>query len=220
MAKNQKPAINVNFNADDVWSAACAAQRINGSYVKLALISESDPSLTKLSNRMIVQQFLADPFTITDEDREEGKKVRSFFQAYTFKILQGKALNEFNNTAMLIANRDVITSTYDVAVIASLPASYERGVKLQTVEQRINWARGGYVGSVGNKIEIANLEVLKCIYSEKWGTHFATCITSEDQVLFFAIKNRLEVGKTISIQGAVKGQRDNTTQLNRVKVVQ
>ena len=118
----------LNHNADDVWGAAVQAQRINGSYVKFSMISESDPSLTKLSNRMIVEKLLADPFTITDEDREEGKKVRAFYQAYTFKILQGKKLNEFDNTAMLIANRDVITSTYDVAVIASLPSVYERGV--------------------------------------------------------------------------------------------
>jgi hypothetical protein len=218
MARFQKPV--VNFNADDVWGAAVAAQRINGKYVKLSMISESDPAINQQSNRQIVNSFLADPFTITDEDREEGKKVRAFFQAYTFKILQGKALSDFNNTAMLISNRDVITSDYDVAVITSLPASYERGVKQQTVDQRINFASGGYVGTVGNKIQVANVEVLKCVYSEKWGTHFATCITSEDQVLFFAIKNKLEVGKTISIQGAVKSQRNpNTTQLNRVKVI-
>ena len=218
MARYQKPV--VNYNADDVWGAAVAAQRINGAYVKLSMISESDPAINQQSNRQIVNSFLADPFTITDEDREEGLKVRAFFQAYTFKILQGKALSEFNNTTMLISNRDVITSDYDVAVITSLPSSYERGVKQQTVDQRINFARGGYIGTVGNKIQVANVEVLKCIYSEKWGTHFATCITSEDQVLFFAIKNKLEVGKTISIQGTVKGQRNpNTTQLNRVKVV-
>ena len=218
MARYQKPV--VNYNADDVWGAAVAAQRINGKYVKLSMISEYDPAINQQSNRQIVNSFLADPFTITDEDREEGLKVRAFFQAYTFKILQGKALSEFNNTAMLISNRDVITSDYDVAVITSLPSSYERGVKQQTVDQRINFARGGYIGTVGNKIQVANVEVLKCIYSEKWGTHFATCITSEDQVLFFAIKNKLEVGKTISIQGTVKGQRNpNTTQLNRVKVV-
>jgi hypothetical protein len=218
MARYQKPV--VNYNADDVWGAAVAAQRINGKYVKLSMISESDPAINQQSNRQIVNSFLADPFTITDEDREQGKQVRTFFQAYTFKILQGKALSEFNNTAMLISNRDVITSDYDVAVITSLPSSYERGVKQQTVDQRINFARGGYVGTVGNKIQVANVEVLKCVYSEKWGTNFVTGINDEDQVVFFAYKNRLEVGKTISIQGTVKSQRNpNTTQLNRVKVV-
>jgi hypothetical protein len=121
---------------------------------------------------------------------------------------------------MLISNRDVITSTYDVAVIASLPASYEKSVKRDDVDRRINFASGGYISTVGNKVNVTNVEVLKCVYSEKWGTNFVTGITSEDQVVFFAYKNQLEVGKTISIQGIVKGQRNpNTTQLNRVKVM-
>lgn len=217
MAKYQK--LVLNHNADDVWAAAVQAQSINGSYIKLSMISESDPELTKKSNRMIVEQLLADPFTITDEAREQGKKVRSFFQAFTFKILQGKALSEFNNTAMLIANRDVISSTYDVAVIASLPSSYERGMKQQDVEQRINFASGGYISAIGSKVE-TTIEVLKLVYSEKWGTHFVTGINSEDQVVFFAQKSLMEVSKHYTIQGTVKSYRNpNTTQLNRVKVI-
>lgn len=217
MAKYQKPVLN--FNADDVWSAACAAQRINGRYIKLSMITESKPDNPQVSNRAIVEGLLADTFSITDEDREQGKKVRSYFQAYTFKILQGKELSEFNNTAMLIANRDVITSTYDLAVICSLPSSYEKASKRDDVDRRINFARGGYVGTVGDKVNVT-VEVVKRIWSEKWMTSFVTGITAEDQVVFFAFKNELEIGKTISIQGTVKGQRDpNTTQLNRVKVI-
>jgi hypothetical protein len=214
-----KKVVNYNYNADDVWGAAVAAQRINGAYVKLSITSECNPTINQKSNRQIVHGFLADPFTITDEDREQGKKVRAFFQAFTFKILQGRALSEFNNTAMLIANRDIISSDYDIAVICSLPSGYERGMKQQTVDQRINFARGGYIGATGNKVS-TTIEVLKCLYSEKWGTNFITGINDEDQVVFFAYKNRLQVGNTVSIQGTVKSQRDpNTTQLNRVKVV-
>ncbi len=74
-AKTRTQKVTVNYNADDVWSAACAAQRINGSYVKLSSVSESDPATTKLSNRMIVEQLLTDQSGITDTDREHGKKV-------------------------------------------------------------------------------------------------------------------------------------------------
>ena len=216
MAKYQKPVFN--FNADDVWAAACQAQSINGSYVKLSMISESDPSLTKLSNRMIAEKLLTETFNITDEAREQGKKVRAFYQAFTFKILQGKKLNEFDNTAMLIANRDVITSTYDVAVICSLPSCYERGVVRQSVDQRINFAKGGYISAVGNKVS-TSVEVLKSVFSQKWMTHYITGINSDDQVVFFAYKSELPVGNLFDIYGTVKAQRDNTTQLNRVKVI-
>ncbi len=216
MARNQQPVFN--FNADDVWSAACAAQRINGSYVKLAIISESDPSLTKLSNRILAMQLLVDQSGITDEDREQGKKVRSFYQAFTFKILKGTRLSEFDNTAMLIANRDVIEGNYDVAVIASLPSCYERGVVRQTVDQRVSFATGGLIGKLNDKVSVS-IEVLKSIYSQKWMTHYVTGITSDDQVVFFAYKSELPIGKMFDIYGTVKAHRDTTTQLNRVKVI-
>jgi hypothetical protein len=119
---------------------------------------------------------------------------------------------------MLLANRDVITSNYDLAVICSLPSCYERGVKRQTVDQRISFSTGGFIGAVGNKISIA-IEVLKSVYSQKWGTHYITGITSDDQVVFFAYKSELPIGKMFDIYGTVKSHRDNTTQLNRVKIV-
>jgi hypothetical protein len=217
-AKTRTQKVTVNHNADDVWSAACAAQRINGSYIKFTMISESDPAVTKLSNRMIVEQLLADTFIITDQDREQGKKVRAFYQAYTFKILQGKQLNDFDNTTMLIANRDVITSTYDIAVIASLPSCYERGVVRQSADQRINFATGGFIGKANDKVT-ASIEVLKSVFSMKWNTNYVTGITTDDQVVFFAYKEALDIGKVLDIQGTVKAHRDNSTQLNRVKVI-
>jgi len=217
-AKTRTQKVTVNYNADDVWSAACAAQRINGSYVKLSSVSESDPATTKLSNRMIVEQLLADPVIITDEDREQGKKVRAFYQALTFKILQGKQLSDFDNTAMLIANREVITGNYDVAVIASLPSCYERGVERQTAEQRVNFATGGLIGKVSDKVKL-EIEVIKCTYSHSYNVFFVTGITTQDQPVFFSYKEKVPTGDTMNIVGTVKAHRDNITQLNRVKVI-
>jgi len=155
---------------------------------------------------------------ITDEDREQGKKVRAFYQALTFKILQGKQLSDFDNTAMLIANREVITGNYDVAVIASLPSCYERGVVRQTADQRINFATGGFIGKANDKVN-ASIEVLKSVFSMKWNTNYVTGITTDDQVVFFAYKEALDIGKVLNIAGTVKAHRDNSTQLNRVKVL-
>jgi hypothetical protein len=168
---------------------------------------------------MIVEQLLADLSSITDEDREQGVKVRAFYQAYTFKILQGKQLSDFDNTAMLIANRDVITGNYDVAVIASLPSCYERGVVRQSADQRINFATGGFIGKANDKVT-ASIEVLKSVFSMKWNTNYVTGITTNDQVVFFAYKEALDIGKVLNINGTVKAHRDNSTQLNRVKVIE
>ena len=217
-ARTNTKKVVLNLNADNVWAAACQAQRTNGAYVKLSVLTESDKSQNKLSNRQIIESLMVDTTLITDEDREQGKKVRAFYQALTFKILQGKHLNEFDNNAMVISNRDTITSTYDLAVIASLPSCYERGVKRQTVDQRVNFSTGGFIGAVGNKVT-TSIEVLRSVYSQTYNVNFVTGINSDDQVVFFAYKKDLEAGKMYDIYGTVKGYRDNSTQLNRVKVI-
>jgi hypothetical protein len=217
MARYQKPA-PLNLVADDVWGAAVAAQRINGAYVKLSMLSESDPDMNQRSNRQIIDQLLADPRMITTEDFEQGKKVRSFFQAYTFKILKGIKLSDFDNTAMLIANRDTIDTNYDIAVIASLPSSYERGVKRQEGEQRINFANGGFIGSLGDKVTL-ELDVVKSVFSQKWNVYYVTGLTPEEKVVFFGHKAGCPIGTKVKVQGTVKAHRDNSTQLNRVKII-
>ena len=212
MARYQKPT-PLNIAADDVWASACMAQRLNQGYIK---VSEDAPA--GQTNRNLVTQYLADTSKITDEDREQGKLVRKFYQGYTFKILKGIKLSEFDNTAMLLSNRDTIDTNYDVAVITSLPSGYERGMKRQTVDQRIAFAKGGLIGRVGDKLS-PTIEVLKSFYSQQWNTNYITGITSDDQVLFFAFKQPLEVGKMYDLYGTVKAHRDNVTQLNRVKVL-
>lgn len=212
MARFQRPVIN--FNANDVWAAACAAQRMNGAYVKF--VSPEDKP--KETNREIMATLLSNIDLITDADRTSGEEVRNYYKGFTFKILQGIKLSDFDNTAMTIANRDEITSTYDIAVIASLPSCAERGLKRDEINRKINMASGGYVGTVGSKVTV-ELEILKCNFSQQYGVYFATGITNEDQAVFFAVKNQLEIGKTVKVFGTVKQFRENSTQLNRVKVI-
>ena len=212
MARYQKPA-PLNIKAEDAWGAACQAQRLNQGYIK---IDEDAPAGQK--NRSIVTNLLADTSKITDEDREQGKLVRKFYQGFTFKILKGIKLSEFDNTAMLLANRETIDTNYDLAVITSLPSGYERGMKRQSVEERISFARGGLIGRVTDKVSIS-IEVLKSFYSQQWNTNYITGITTDDHVLFFAYKQPLEVGKMFDLYGTVKAHRDNVTQLNRVKIL-
>ena len=208
------PKVTFNYNADDVWSAAVQAQSINGSYVKAL-----GPGLENhKTNRQIIDSLLADVNQITQESRDKANDVRKYFQAFTFKILQGKPLNEFNNTAMLISNKEVIDSNYDIAVIASLPQSYDKGVKRDDVDRRINFARGGYIGVPGDKIK-TEIEILKKFWSQNWNTWYVTGITDSDNVLFFAYQHETKIGDRVTIQGVVKQHRDNLTQLNRVKVV-
>jgi hypothetical protein len=211
---NRAPKVNFNYNADDVWAAAVQAQAVNGAYIKAIA-----PGIAQHeTNRMLVERLLKDTSQITQESRDKGIQVRKYFQAFTFKVLQGKTLNDFSKTAMDISNRDVITSTYDLAVIASLPASYEKSTARDNVDRRINFARGGTLGTIGDKVTI-EIEILKKVWSVKWNTHYITGITDDDKVLFFSYNHNIEIGDRVTIQGIVKSHTDNSTQLNRVKVI-
>lgn len=211
MARYQRPVLNLQ--ASDVWAAACAAQRINGAYLKT--IEEGKNTET---NRQIVDNFLKNTDLITDTDREQGEEVRAYYKGFTFKILQGKALNDFDNTAMVIANRDLIESNYDLAVITSLPASYARAVARDQVNNKIEFASGGFLGSVGEKVSV-NIEVLRSVFSVQWGVFFITGITEQDQVVFFSYKNGVDVGEKLRVMGTIKAHRDRSTQLNRAKIL-
>jgi hypothetical protein len=216
MPKYQKPTLN--FNAADVWAAAYQAQQVNGSYIKLSALTEGQLTNGVRSNRELIVSLMEDPTQITDENREQGLKVRQFYQGLTFKVLKGIKLNDFDNNVMLISNRDVINENFDLAVIASLPNSYVRAVERDNVDQRIKFATGGYISKPGLKATLIKLEVLKSIFSHKYNVNFITGITPADEVVFFSYKESIMVGQNIIINGTVKAHRDNSTQLSRVKL--
>jgi hypothetical protein len=217
--KPTAPKENISFTADDMWAAAWQAYAINGNqYVKALLpgVPEDQPQ----PNRAIAERLLANPEQITEESRQVGGVMRRYFQGLTFKLIEGKKLTPFLQSAFDAANKDEITSKYDLAVIVSLPATYEKSVKREDIDRKINWAQGGYIGIVGVKTE-QRIEIIRKIWSQKWNTWFYSGINDQDQVLFFAhMKTQLDVGSHVTIQGVVKAHRDNSTQLNRVKVIE
>ena len=212
--KNFTKSPALNFEADAVWAASAAATRVNGRYVKAGEAVDE----TVKTNRELMLEFLADSSKVTDADRELGNKVRGYYKGLMFKILQGKTLGEFENSAMAVANRDTITATQEVGIIASLPECYNRAVKRDETNRRIENATGGLIGREGDKVSLT-VEVVKYNFSQMYGVYFISALTSDDQAVFFSYKHAIDFGKVIKIQGTVKGYRDNLTQLNRVKVV-
>ena len=213
MARYQRPALNLN--AVDVWGAAAAAQRINGSYIKVPPADENSEYITE-TNRAIISNFLSDTSLISDADKEQGELIRNYYKGLTFKILQGVKLNDFDSTALAIANRDVIDSSYDIAVIASLPSCYVRAKSYDDANARVRDA-SGHISTVGNKVTL-DIEVIKCVYSQNYNVFFVTGLTNDNKAVFFSYRERVERGNNITVTGKVKAHRDDATQLSHTKV--
>jgi hypothetical protein len=217
MARYTRPV----YNTVDVFAAACAAQRINGEYLKADDVTYHDDgheyshTVNRVANKTLVHQFLKGALDVRDEDREMGEKVRQHCTGLSFKIITGKTLSEFEQVMLTIADKETTDSNYDIAVVASLPASYERAqVRIQQ-DAMLREKSGTLTNKVGDKVEL-DIEVVRCNYSNNWDTHFVTA-TVDNAVVFFASRNKIEIGSNIRIKGKVKAHKEDRTQLSHVK---
>jgi hypothetical protein len=212
MARYQRPS----YNTVDVFAAACAANRVNGGYLKYTETND-ESGTSKLANKVLIRQFLDGTFDVRDSDREQGEKVMQHCRSLTFKLLSDKRLSEFEQNMLSIVEKETLDSNYDIAIVSSLPNTYNRSEYRRAVDTRIRETEGVF-GTVGERVQVT-AEVVKSYFSDQWGTHFITAITDDNKQVFFAYKQSLTVGDNINIDGKVKAHRDNSTQLNYVKMV-
>ena len=218
-----RPA-SAKYTISDVWAAACAAHRVNGGYFK-DFVYEATPQghkLVKDKNRNIMMQFLADPTQLTVDDIERGEHCRKFLDSdLTFRTLKGKTGDFDNAIKKVLAVQGLFDDhfhKYELAIVACLPASVEKSEIRQNSESRVQFATGGFVGEVNDKVEL-QVEVLNSNYSKQYNIYWVRGITEADQAVFFSNKESFDPGTHLAIKGTVKAHKDNLTQLNRVKVL-
>jgi hypothetical protein len=214
------------YSVDNVWGAACAAQRINGGYVKDTEYrfdeNQNRTVIAKLRNREVMLSILVNPAVLTVEDIAQGQECRKFLQHdLTLRGLKSQ-LTEFDlNVAKTLAvseEFDTAVHRLELALVACLPASQERALARQETQTRVLQATGSYVGALDSKVEL-DVEVVSANYSQSYGIFWVTAITKDNQAVFFSYKSKLTTGSWIQIKGTIKAHRDGKTQLNRVKVL-
>jgi hypothetical protein len=216
MARFTRPT----YNVADVFAAASAAYRINGSYIKqdeVTFHENGNHTVDKIANKTLVHQFLTGAVDLRDEDREMGEKVRQHCNGLSFKIITGKTLSEFEQAMLSVADKETTDSNYDIAVVASLPASYDRVQARIQQDAMLREKSGTLNADIGSKVEL-DIEVVRCNYSNNWDTHFVTA-TVDNAVVFFASRNKLELGSKLRIKGKVKAHKEDRTQLSHVKLI-
>lgn len=219
MARYTRPT----YNVADVFAAACAAQRINGEYLKTDDITYHDDGheyshkVNRVANKTLVHQFLKGEFGMSLEDHEMGDKVMQYCRGLTFKLLTDKRLSDFEQTMLTIVEKSTTDSNYDIAVVASLPASYERSLVRAEQNVRLREAAGRLEAPVGSKVEM-DVEVVRCNYSNEWGVFYVTAI-ADAGVVYFARNSAVDVDSKIRIKGKVKRHKEDRTQLSHVKVI-
>ena len=216
----------IRHSVDNVWGAAVAAQRMNGSYVKeTTYILDMDKNISvvdKRRNRDIMVEILANPALLTVEDIAQGQECRKFLQNdITFRALKNK-LTEFDGAVSKVLavedDFDSVKHKYELAVVACLPQSHARTLERQAVQDRVRQTSGELIGAPGDKVQL-DVEIVKSNYSQQWNTWYATGVTQDNSAVFFAYRQELAKGAKYTITGTVKAHRDGSTQLNRVSII-
>jgi len=204
------------IDADLVWSAAQAAYRINGGYLKVP--ERSGDKIVKPTNREIVTIALYDPSLITDADREAAQKCRQYMASSATMATLKDEITEWGQIVARLCDKKTITSNYDMAVLTAIPQSHVNDLKKEETEGRL--ARCSCIQAIaGDKIEVTG-EVVRCNFSMKFNTWFVTAITTDDHAIWFAYREGAKVGTNVVVRGTVKRHSDRATQLNRVKLVE
>jgi hypothetical protein len=164
-----------------------------------------------------MNQALRDEALITDSDRELGRRARDYVSKQILvKALKG-TLSEFEQSlqrAVAMTEFDEWTSRVELAIVASQIRAYEQAVQLEAAMEGISTEP---VAAVGAKVD-TDVTVVKSVYSQNYGVYFITGVTADKRAVFFSYRERLANGHQCRIRGTVKAHRENSTQLNRVRI--
>jgi hypothetical protein len=214
--KQARPTLN--YPADLVWAAACAAYRVNGGYFKQAEFTDQG-QITRPANRDLVRLYCVDTSLgfITDRDRDQGCKCRQdLVNAATMSALKNQA-TEWTLLTAEMAALEAITTDYQLSVITAMPKSHTQTLARESTDGRLAYCETEPVGTDNQLITVQG-EVIRSNYSAKWNTFYVTMITDTNHQVFFAYREGLEPGRLVKLRGRVKRHADRATQLSRVKL--
>ena len=205
------------IDADLVWSAACAAYRLNGGYFKEP--ETVGDQVVRPTNRAVVRQALDDPSLITDADRKLAQECcKHMASLVTMQALRSE-LGEWAQITARVCDLDTVDSIYDFSIITAMPHSYIKQLKKESIDARLARCKQDPLGKINDKIELA-VEIVRNNYSAKFNTWFVSAITDDNHAVFFAYRENIPVETRVTIRGTVKRHTDSATQLNRVKLVE
>lgn len=223
-ARSERPVTTFSYPAQDAWSAAAAATRINGGYLKedkFEYVEGQGLVRTAEANKVMVRKMLEEGQGWADEDVVRGAEACTYWQGGLIKLMAGTA-GCFETSAISIAGKDTIESAYELAVLSSLVASAERGAKRDEVNHVKSLSDSVHVGKIGEHFRLANVEVIATYYVQSYNK-FRIEVKCDGNLYTWWSNKAYKAGDVTSVKGKVKahiidrGTNTKVTQLNYVK---
>jgi len=206
----------VAYSAEDIWAAAVYAQRINKGYYKDDEFN-ADGECVREANRTVAKNALALD-KITKADRTKGTEVRKFISSRLMLNAITRKLNDFQKSLSRAVELEEFIVPQDrmlIGIVNSQIAQHERAMK---EEQLTKDSVYGTYGKMKERLDI-ELKPVSRFWLTDWGTFRYNAITKDGYKTSFYFRDKLEIGDAVKVRGTVTKHTNDTTTINRVKVL-
>jgi hypothetical protein len=217
---------------------ACAAQRLNGTYIKQAeAITADDHKVLgyKWPNRSLMAYALGeDKATYNDPayqpdllntnlaDQALAMEIQKFYRRLAFAAIQGD--NEFQTNINSLLNSTEVPMN-KIGFIACLPSVYARDVSQNRMERFSKIVDNDYLANIGAELYDLDCEILDCRRSKTYDAYNVDAIINNKMVSWMG-KGKFELGPCVVVKAKVKDHsrhwkyENAVTRLNYVKAAQ
>jgi hypothetical protein len=225
------------FPTQQVLELACAAQRVNGTYLKepVPVLAEDFAYMySKQSNKMIMlctvnpNNWTADPkdapmpLKVFPEDITLAEEVKRHFRKFLFSAIEGE--NDFQTNINTILNSETVKQN-QFGYVACLPSVYARDLAQSKVKKAARSVEEGYLANIGSQLKDLDAEIISSVKSKNFEGYNIDAIINNRMVSWLN-KTNLNLGACVIVKAKVKDHskhwkhQNDVTRLNYVKAAQ
>jgi hypothetical protein len=205
----------------DAISAACAAQRINGRYIKRY---EADKEKGEESNGALMRDLLnpdIEHVKILPQDIESAEQILEYLDSKMFELIGGTLHDYWRNLVLLTEQKEFLANDYKtLALIASVPSSYKNAIARENARDEITTlqANSRHFGKVGDNFE-GKVTIISAVFSYNYNKWYHTGLTENNCLVLFPFAEKLDRGTVIILTARIhKHDEDNKTRLHYVRI--
>ena len=221
------------FPTQQILELACAAQRVNGAYLKdqESVYAEDGVFMyAKQPNKILMMLTLDDRMVIPDtkalkiepEDVTRAEEIKTYYKRLMFAAIDGE--NDFLTTINTILNSETVKEN-QLGYVACLPSVQARDAVHNQVKKAARSVEEGFLGRPGDRLADLDGEILEVNKSKNF-TGWNICAIINNKMASWMSQTELKRGPCIVVKARVKDNSkhwkhgNDETRLNFVKAAQ
>ena len=225
------------YPVQQVLELACAAQRINGDYLKSPHpIYTADGVYVglKVTNRELVELTLDATkwrgeqkdhpalLRVNKDDQELAAEIQKYFRKLIFAAIEGE--NEFLTSVNSALQSETVKANI-FGFIVCLPHVYKKDYAKTQFEKRIKNLEREYIDEIGKQLFDLDCEIIQSLKSKNFEGYNIDAII-DNKMVSWLNKTDLTIGPCVVVKAKIKDQNHHwkygipVTRLNYVKAAQ